>query len=555
MYTEHFGLREAPFRATPDPRFFYRNPRYREAYATLLYGVLKRKGFIALTGEVGTGKTTLLRRLMEQLGPSVRFVFFYNTTLTFDETIEFICGELGLAVDGLSRVQRLQRLNDLLMAEARRGGTVVLLIDEAQNLGPDVLENLRLISNLETSTEKLLQIVLVGQPELDAKLADPALRQLAQRIAVRYRLEPLSDDEVEAFIDHRLRQCGRTRQALFSANAIRRVSAYSNGVPRLVNILCDGALLAAYGAGMSRVTGGMIDAVAACLRLPQHRRAHGRAQVTTPDRGLHRRGARVSTGRPLRWVAVGVAALAVAAAAAALLSGPRLTTAFGVVPPSRLTGAGVPPNQPAAALPALPPGSAEETARGDSDAEVSQHALEGVAMSDVSVVHAPGASPSTELSPRRPAPSSEARGDGWVTVVPAGTSVSEIVSRWYGRHQLLGLDLVKDVNPHIANLDDVSAGERLWVPAPTLATLAPRQPDGSYQLIVASLLTPAAANRLAGLLRLNGYTARVATRDLTRTLRVHRVVVEDLDGLETAGEAWTIARKLGWTPAVDTSAR
>jgi general secretion pathway protein A len=171
LYAAHFGLREAPFRATPDPRFFYSNPVYREAYATLLYGVLQRKGFIALTGEVGTGKTTLLRRLMDELGPPVRFVLFYNTTLTFDETIEFICGELALPVDGLSRVQRLQRLNDLLIAEAQKGGNVVLLIDEAQNLGADVLENLRLISNLETSTEKLLQIVLVGQPELDAKLA------------------------------------------------------------------------------------------------------------------------------------------------------------------------------------------------------------------------------------------------------------------------------------------------------------------------------------------------------------------------------------------------
>ena len=249
LYGQHFGLTQAPFRATPDPRFFYSNPVYREAYATLLYGVLQRKGFIALTGEIGTGKTTLLRRLMDELGPPVRFVLFYNTTLTFDETVEFICGELELPVTGLSRVQRLQRLNDLLIAEARQGGNVVLLIDEAQNLGPDVLENLRLISNLETATEKLLQIVLVGQPELDGKLADPTLRQVSQRIAIRYRLEPLRDHEIGSFIDHRLRQCGATRRALFTADAIQRISAYSRGVPRLINILCDGALLAGYAAG------------------------------------------------------------------------------------------------------------------------------------------------------------------------------------------------------------------------------------------------------------------------------------------------------------------
>jgi general secretion pathway protein A len=327
LYTAHFGLREAPFRATPDPRFFYSNPVYREAYATLLYGVLHRKGFIALTGEVGTGKTTLLRRLMEELGPPVRFVLFYNTTLTFDETVEFICGELELAVDGLSRVQRLQRLNDLLIAEARQGGNVVLLIDEAQNLGPDVLENLRLISNLETATDKLLQIVLVGQPELDAKLADPALRQVAQRIAVRYRLEPLRDDEIGRFIDHRLRQCGATRRDLFTADAIQRVTAYSHGVPRLINILCDGALLAAYGAGMTRVTGAIIDEVAGDLKLPRRSETASRRMTMTPPASVLRRRHSAATASALG--APGLAALALAAAVVALLVGSSVTAMFG----------------------------------------------------------------------------------------------------------------------------------------------------------------------------------------------------------------------------------
>ncbi len=186
MYTAYFGFREKPFNVTPDPRFFYENRVYQEAYATLLYGIVERKGFIVLTGEVGTGKTTLLRRLMDNLDAGVRPVFFYNTTFTFDELIQFLCAELELA--GGSRVEKIQALNDFLIAEARRGRTLVLLIDEAQHLSAEVLENLRLLSNLETSTEKLLQIVLVGQPELKAKLEDPALRQLAQRVAIRYRL-------------------------------------------------------------------------------------------------------------------------------------------------------------------------------------------------------------------------------------------------------------------------------------------------------------------------------------------------------------------------------
>jgi general secretion pathway protein A len=320
LYGQHFGLTQAPFRATPDPRFFYSNPVYREAYATLLYGVLQRKGFIALTGEIGTGKTTLLRRLMDELGPPVRFVLFYNTTLTFDETVEFICGELELPVTGLSRVQRLQRLNDLLIAEARQGGNVVLLIDEAQNLGPDVLENLRLISNLETATEKLLQIVLVGQPELDGKLADPTLRQVSQRIAIRYRLEPLRDHEIGSFIDHRLRQCGATRRALFTADAIQRISAYSRGVPRLINILCDGALLAGYAAGTRRVTGGLIDEVAADLKLARRDEPPGlRPTMAASGRPFRRRDRSAAAARTLRWATPSLVAVALAFGAVALI--------------------------------------------------------------------------------------------------------------------------------------------------------------------------------------------------------------------------------------------
>jgi general secretion pathway protein A len=322
LYAAHFGLREAPFRATPDPRFFYSNPVYREAYATLLYGVLQRKGFIALTGEVGTGKTTLLRRLMDELGPPVRFVLFYNTTLTFDETIEFICGELALPVDGLSRVQRLQRLNDLLIAEAQKGGNVVLLIDEAQNLGADVLENLRLISNLETSTEKLLQIVLVGQPELDATLADPSLRQVAQRIAVRYCLEPLREQEIEQFIEHRLRQCGAAPRDLFTAEALERVVRYSRGVPRIINVLCDAALLSAYGAGMRRVTGALVDEVAANLKIASGQTPRRRLDAIAA--GRRRDNARVRL-RALRWAVPGLAVLSLAAAAGALFPGSPVT--------------------------------------------------------------------------------------------------------------------------------------------------------------------------------------------------------------------------------------
>jgi type II secretory pathway predicted ATPase ExeA/ankyrin repeat protein len=268
MYVSYFGCREHPFHITPDPRFFYGNDTYEEAYANLLYGIRERKGFIVLTGEVGTGKTLLLRRLMDDIQGSVQFVFLYNTHLTFEEMLDFICQDFELPLPPhAGRLQKIQALNQFLLSLLTAGGTGALLIDEAQNLSDEVLENLRLLSNLETSQEKLLQIVLVGQPELDRKLAQPHLRQLKQRIVLWSRLGPLPDREVGPFIRHRLRIAGCERQDLFSLEAIQRIALYAKGAPRLINVICDNALLIAYASSQARVTADMIEEVAIDLGL------------------------------------------------------------------------------------------------------------------------------------------------------------------------------------------------------------------------------------------------------------------------------------------------
>src|SRR2546430_18400 len=192
MYAEYFGLREPPFNITPDPRFLYLNDCYQEALAALGYGIEARKGFISLIGDAGTGKTTLLRRLLDTVGPATKTVLLLNPTVSFDEILEHILLELGVPPEGGRKLVLLQRLNEFLLEHTQAGGNVALLIDEAQDLRPDVLEELRLLSNLETAREKILQIVLAGQPELDAILADPSLRQLRQRVTLRIRLRPLS---------------------------------------------------------------------------------------------------------------------------------------------------------------------------------------------------------------------------------------------------------------------------------------------------------------------------------------------------------------------------
>jgi general secretion pathway protein A len=284
MYAAHFGCREHPFHITPDPRFLYANDMYEEAYANLLYGVRERKGFLVLTGEVGTGKTMLLRRLMDELSGSVPFVFFYNTRLNFEEMLDFICQDFGLSVDSHpNRLQKIQTLNEFLLARLVEGSTGVLIIDEAQNLDDEVLENLRLLSNLETSQEKLLQIVLVGQPELDRKLAQTHLRQLKQRVVLWSRLSLLPDREVGPFIRHRLHVAGCEQPEVFSTEAIQRITFYAKGAPRLINVICDNALLIAFASSRHNVTVDMVEEVAYDLGLregakPLVWRSHYRAQ-------------------------------------------------------------------------------------------------------------------------------------------------------------------------------------------------------------------------------------------------------------------------------------
>ena len=281
MYTSYFGFDEKPFNVTPDPRFFFTNPGYQEAYANLLYGIRERKGFLLLTGEVGTGKTTILQRLMEELESTVRFVFFYNTNLSFEELLTFTCQELGLPVKESNRLEKIGALNEFLLNQLRNGSTTVLFIDEAQNLKEEVFENLRLLSNLETPREKLLQIVLAGQPELEAKLDRNDLRQLKQRIFSQSRLSSLSEQDVAAFIGYRLKAVGSRQNDLFLRDAVSEIALYSKGIPRLIKIICDNALLIAYAASEKKVTADIIKEVASDMRLETGVRGAARPHPAT----------------------------------------------------------------------------------------------------------------------------------------------------------------------------------------------------------------------------------------------------------------------------------
>ncbi len=247
MYESFFSLKEKPFALTPNPRFLFLSKTHNEVYAHLIYGIESRAGFVEVTGEVGTGKTTILRTLLSHLDESkYRVAFIFNPKLTAFELLRNINREFGIDDDGASNPDLIHSLNAFLLAENEAGRTPVLVIDEAQNLSGEVLEQIRLLSNLETEDDKLIQVILVGQPELRHHLSDHSLRQLNQRIAVRFQLRPLNREETASYILYRLNIAGRPDGNLFSAAALKRVFACSGGIPRRVNLICDRSLLTAY---------------------------------------------------------------------------------------------------------------------------------------------------------------------------------------------------------------------------------------------------------------------------------------------------------------------
>lgn len=596
MYTAYFGFQEKPFTVTPDPRFFFPNPVYHEAYSTLLYGIRERKGFMLLSGEVGTGKTTLLRRLMNNLEVSVRFVFFYNTTLTFEELVSFTCGELGLSVKDGGRLSKIQALNEFLIEQLKKGGTGVLLIDEAQNLREEVLESLRLLSNLETASEKLIQIVLVGQPELEMKLDQPNLRQLKQRVALRCRLDSLKEREVGPFIDYRLRTVGYERQDLFLPEAIQRVARYSKGIPRLINIICDNALLIAYGTSRKTVSAEIIEEVAHDLRLKEEEAIHAVAVEDTPlsvnsplppceteDMQCPAQepvqGQKQRTPMRLTRVGIGIfmALLLFAGGASVMnpaqtedrLSSSRLkveallgivgnglesfTNNLYVWRTGLLVGE-------AESKKTQTSSSSESTAElGPKPSEQAQPTpspdLSHQQSSSLLGPHLPTEVEETgetkkEVPSRllRPAPTLPAAGE-WKDrpiVVQYGTTISELVSQVYGGYNTLAIDLVNEFNPHIENLNWVKAGERLWLPTLTRDTLLRRDKNDHYRLILASPMKTEEASALQKILRQKGYDAVILPRRVADDLTLYRVEIGGLKNLEAADHICRITIAKCW---------
>jgi general secretion pathway protein A len=259
MYEKFYGLRESPFNVTPDPRFLYLSPHHREALAHLQYGVQERKGFVTITGEVGTGKTTLIHALLRGFTSNTKTAFIFSTTLTAKGLLKMMVADFGLETKARTKTELLLELNAFLLQQFSSGVNAVLIVDEAQNLSFRLLEEIRMLSNLETDREKLLQIILVGQPELVTKLAMPKLRQLRQRIGSRYHIYPLVRSETPQYVQHRLRVAGSSDSSIFDGRALESIHHWSGGIPRLINMLCDHAMLLGYTYEKRKIGASIVD--------------------------------------------------------------------------------------------------------------------------------------------------------------------------------------------------------------------------------------------------------------------------------------------------------
>jgi general secretion pathway protein A len=281
MYKEFYGLRANPFNVNPDPRYLFLTRHTEEALACLTYGIQSRKGFVLLTGEVGTGKTTLINKLLEWLRlQQVATAFIFNSRLNTTQFLDYMMADFGISCDSKAKSQVLLRLYNWLLDRYRAGETAVLIVDEAQNLTEEVLEEIRMLTNLETFTEKLLQIVLVGQPELESKLKQPQLRQLRQRLTLRAKTHALTLEETKAYIQQRLRIAGSNGQQIFSPESMVAIHRYANGIPRIINLLCEHCLVSAFVDQQKVVVPSVVEFVARDFELGE---SPGVPAITTPS--------------------------------------------------------------------------------------------------------------------------------------------------------------------------------------------------------------------------------------------------------------------------------
>ena len=520
MYERYFGFAENPFRLTPDPHYLYLSEGHKEALASLIYGVKTRTGFVAVLGEPGTGKTTLLRHFLERLDQTVRTVCILNTNVAFEEMLGFVLRDLRINTRGNSKTEALEAFNRFLHAEFDAGRNVVLLVDEAQHLSPTVLEELRLLSNFETATVKLLQIILAGQPRLRDMLAQAEMQQVRQRISLICPLAPLSRTETAAYIAYRLRVAGYRGRRLFTRRAVSAVWEHSRGIPRLINVICGNVLIAAYGAGRRRIGSRMVRAVAKDLE---------QALKTRPSLPMSSRWW-LRTAVALSLVGLGVGAEPLLSRYSSSIRHTPLWSAFELSSPAH--------------HPLSPP--ADKIA-----ANTSPEPLHTAEVSTSSPPIGPAPAPNeydslllqllrkSAADPlvQEPVPLLKT-----LTVRP-GDTLSSMAASIYGEASPLALDLVMSANPELKSIDRIDVGHMLVFPDISPQSLVRQTPDGHHVIHAMTVSSAAKATELRTRISRQGYAVTVLPVPVAASQQWFRLLVGEFDTPEGAVRFW---RSMRW---------
>jgi len=419
MYLDFYHLKKAPFHITPDPEFLFLSPSHKAALGALVYGIEERQGFVALIGEVGLGKTTILRSYLERVDQSqLKPIYIFNPNVSFSELLKTLCREFGIEDLTEDVAEAVNRLHQALIEEYKRGRNVALIVDEAQHMPIETLEHLRMLSNLETATQKLIQIVLVGQPEFDLKLEDYALRQLKQRLAIRGTISPLTDEESQDYIIYRLAKVVTVDEPLFTRGALREIVKQAQGTPRVINILCTNALIHGYGYNKRRISAKIVrGAVAEYTGKPPHR-----------------------LRRP--WMAL--------AGATAFLAALVWFSPYQQVVLSKLSGL-------AQSLPFVTPSVASRVSSTPDQPTVARDSVPPLLSSTPAL---PTQSPRLESS----SPSPETSEPGTIRTVKRGDQIVKVALEVYGAANSTVLDWIKKNNPQLRNINRLDVGMQLALP-------------------------------------------------------------------------------------------
>jgi general secretion pathway protein A len=473
MYNQFYNFSEKPFNLTPDPKFLYYTPSHREALASMIYGINDRRGFVVITGEVGTGKTTLIYTLLNNLSEKVKTAFVYHTTATFEQLLGHILIDLHIPVADENKMALLQKLNYHLIHKIAQDETLAIIIDEAQNLPAGVMEELRLLSNLETTKQKMIQILLVGQPELEEKLDSQELRQLKQRIGIRRTIKPLTLEESREYIAHRLNVAGSTIGQVLTSDAVDLICSHANGIPRIINVLCDNAFLIGYSLSKEKISGKIVNEVIRDLGAGPEETV---APLVTGDQFPP--AAQSTSSRNIRFYLVAVILLIMLVFIALSIRGYfKQKTVHENVPQLAETTPGMQKAAPAAVTP--PPSPPVES---------------------VPQPPEPQKAPVQKEVPQEPVPAKAAipsKPKIYKTAfLKDGKSLYSLAIKYYGKANPTVYDLILNANPGITDIRSIPDHKKIILPVITPESFI-QETGGSYSIFIGTFETSVQAEQCA----------------------------------------------------------